>query len=518
MFRLGKVKSAAEGFLNQYKTENPASYAAALQVVGGLLILDGFIGIDNPLGGKKRSGIFGSLIGVVVGLVFVFGSTFFGKAFGINTMTATTTAEVVSVSQPTQISGNDSGSSCTVTAKYTVDGKGYSQTASSSSSSACSLTSGETININYDPNKPGAWAYDLATVKMILAIFPIVGIIVSIVSLFTFVIRLLSIIFGWKLLKNGRAMAKALPAGTDLSTIKNEIRQNFARHLFSFGSDNMNKNQNGFGIVLVLVALVVLVGIGFAGVKVLSKQSSSKPHAAQPSVSTGQSQTEKGDEEAPPVLAKNIGFNFDFYDPATKRAGDFVFANIPALSDPISGNSMWHDFGALDNKPGSGQRNPQTVFFLPGGTKITAMIDGEVVGMTELYSKDYGIMIAKDKQSKWRYEHEHVVKPTVKIGDKVKAGDVIAEVGAHTNYQYAGYGFFEIGLYRPHPNGVGGHEDCVFKFLDPSVKKDIEAKVTAFYKGWEEYRGDSTIYDEANNYSPGCVTGDTISWEKVQKG
>ncbi len=279
----------------------------------------------------------------------------------------------------------------------------------------------------------------------------------------------------------------------------------------------MNKNQNGFSHVLVLVILVLLIGIGFAGFRVFSNQGSSKPAGAKTEGSTKQSQNNKvSEEEAPPVLAKNIGFNFDFYDPATKRAGDFVFANIPALSDPISGNSMWHDYGVKDKKPGSGKPNPQTVFFLPGGTKITAMVDGEVVGMTELYSKDFGIMIAKDKQSKWRYEHEHVVKPRVKLGDKVKAGDVIAEVGAHTNYQYGGYGFFEIGLYRPHSNGVGGHEDCVFKFLDPSVKKDIEAKVTAFYKGWEDYRGDTTLYDEANNYSPGCAVGDTISWEKVQ--
>ncbi len=275
-----------------------------------------------------------------------------------------------------------------------------------------------------------------------------------------------------------------------------------------------NQKENGFSIVEFLIILVVLGLIGLIGFKVLqnTKKSNNSNESSQTSQSENQSSSSESDEE-PPVLAKNIGFNFEYYDPATKRAGDFVFANIPALSDPISGNSMWHDYGVRDNKPGSGKRNPQTVFFLPGGTKITSMIDGEVVGITELYSNDYGIMIAKDKQSKWRYEHEHVVKPTVKIGDKVKAGDVIAEVGPHTNYQYAGYGFFEIGLYRPHSNGVGGNEDCVFKFLDPSVKEDIEAKVTAFYKGWEEYRGDTTLYDEANNYSPGCAIGDTISWE-----
>ncbi len=242
MFSLGKIKSAADSFLSQYKTDNPASYAAAQQAVGSLLILDGFIGIDNPLGGKKRSGIFGSLIGVVVGLVIVFGTGFIGNLFGINKLTSTTTATVVGVSQPSTTSNvndnSDSGGSCTLQAKYTVNGKEYTQTAQSGSSSACALTTGQTIEVNYDPNNPGAWAYDLNTVKTVLKIFPIVGAIVAVTSLVTFVIRLLSIIFGWKLLKSGRALAKTLPAGTDLSTIKNEIKQNFAKNLFSFGAGN----------------------------------------------------------------------------------------------------------------------------------------------------------------------------------------------------------------------------------------------------------------------------------------
>jgi hypothetical protein len=236
MFRLGKIKSAAENYLSQYRTSSPASYAAAQQAVGGLLIVDGFIGIDNPLGNNKRSGIFGSLIGIVVGLVFLFGTGVIANLMGINKLTAATSAEVVSVSQPVRTNSDDSGSSCTATAKYTVSGKEYNQVASSGSSSACSLAAGQRININYDPNNPGAWAYDLATVKMVLKIFPIVGAVVALTSFFTFVIRLLSIIFGWRLLKSGRALAKSLPAGTDLSTIKNEIRQNFAQHLFGMGT------------------------------------------------------------------------------------------------------------------------------------------------------------------------------------------------------------------------------------------------------------------------------------------
>lgn len=226
------IKNQAEQFLNGYKTDNPATFAAAQQAIGGLLILDGVIGIDNPLGGTRRSGIFGSLMGIALGLVFVLSGNFMSNVFGLNSMSATTTATVTSVNQP---SSSSSDSSCTLQAAYTVAGKEYTQTSSSSSSSACGLTVGQTITINYDPNSPGKWAYDVGTLKALLNIFPIVGAIVALISLVTFVIRLLSIIFGWKLLRSGRALAKTLPAGTDLSTIKNEIRQNFAKSIFGMG-------------------------------------------------------------------------------------------------------------------------------------------------------------------------------------------------------------------------------------------------------------------------------------------
>ena len=233
------IKNHAEQFLGDYKSKSPATFAAAQEAIGGLLILDGFIGIDNPLGGKKRNGIFGSLIGIFVGLLFVFGTGFLANLTGISKMTATTTATVVSVSQPsattTNSNGSTSGGSCTPTAKYTVNGKEYTQTSSSGSSSACSLTQGQTININYNPNNPGAWAYDLNTIKTILKFIPIVGALVAVTSLVTFAIRLFSIIFGWKLLKSGRALAKTLPAGTDLGTIKDEIKKNFAKSVFGMG-------------------------------------------------------------------------------------------------------------------------------------------------------------------------------------------------------------------------------------------------------------------------------------------
>ena len=240
--KLGNLKSEAQAFLNKYKDKDPAAYAAAQEAVGGLLILDGFVGIDNPFGGKKRAGIFGTLIGVAVGVVFVLAPTFFGNLSGINKMTATTNATVVSVGQP-QVSTSSSAnsthtsSSCSATVRYSVNGKQYVQTSSVSSSSMCSYTPGGVVQINYNPNNPGQWASDVKTIHTILKLFFWAGLVVVLSSLVTFFIRLFSIIFGWKLLKNGRSLAKTLPPGTDLTTAIDQIKHEFKTSLFGFGGN-----------------------------------------------------------------------------------------------------------------------------------------------------------------------------------------------------------------------------------------------------------------------------------------
>lgn len=243
--KLANLKSKATNFLSGYEKKNPATYAAAQQAIGGVLILDGFVGIDNPLGGKKRPGIFGSLAGVIVGILFLFIPTIFGAVTGTSKMTATTNATVVSVSQPTtSTTTNSNGTtssgsqSCSAVAKYTVGGHEYSQNTAFSSSGLCSLSAGSTITIDYNPAQPEKWGYQVATLNKFLKIFMYVGILVIIASLFTFTIRLLSIIFGWKLLKSGRALAKTLPAGTDMTTVKNEIKQAFSKSLFGFAGGN----------------------------------------------------------------------------------------------------------------------------------------------------------------------------------------------------------------------------------------------------------------------------------------
>lgn len=228
------LKNKAKDFLGQYEQKDPVTFAAAQQAIGGLLILDGFVGIDNPFEGKKRSGIFGTLVGVVLGIVFMFVPGFFGNITGVNNMTATTNATVVSMI-PVASTSSQSGNACSLNVQYTVAGKVYTQPSSMSSSDNCTLTAGQTIAISYNPQNPGAWAYNLKSTTMSLGLFFWGGLLVAITSFITFIIRLLSIIFGWKLLQSGRALAKTLPQGVSLGALIQEIKQNFTGSIFGRG-------------------------------------------------------------------------------------------------------------------------------------------------------------------------------------------------------------------------------------------------------------------------------------------
>ena len=166
------LKTNALNFLESYKAKGPATYAAAEQAIGAILITDGFLGINHPFGQKKRPGIFGTIGGMVFAIIFIFVPTFFGNLSGINNMTVTTSAKVVSVG-PTNYTRSSNGSSsatCPLTVSYTVNGQAYTNPSSMSSSDYCSLSTGQIITINYNPANPGAWIYGAQTIKNILQI------------------------------------------------------------------------------------------------------------------------------------------------------------------------------------------------------------------------------------------------------------------------------------------------------------------------------------------------------------
>lgn len=259
---------------------------------------------------------------------------------------------------------------------------------------------------------------------------------------------------------------------------------------------NKKHSQNGIAVIGVVVLVIIVAIVAGSGYLVFGKKSSDNSNE---SVSTAES------TETKEAKIKHIGVNLDYYDPATNKAGDFTFTK-----EKFEFSRLFFEYGFTvpANSAGPEKRNPQPTFILPLGTKVHALVDGEVYDVPKLYSDDFSIQV-KAEGSDLLFETEHVINVTVKKGDKVKAGDVIAEVSDYDARNYAGFGLVEIGVLKGSSSGPPQHL-CTFDFLDESIKEDTLKKITAFQKSWEEYIGDPTIYDEANAYMPGCVFSEPI--------
>ncbi len=263
----------------------------------------------------------------------------------------------------------------------------------------------------------------------------------------------------------------------------------------------MRDQQKGFAALELIIILVVVGIIVAVGLFILSKRSGNP-------ISSLINSTESSGKDEPPKL-KNIGFNLDYYDPNTNRAGDFHFTRELASilsGDPIYQKLIWSDYGIQDNRSPNDptKRNVQPTFRLPLGTKVLAPIDGEVTKVEILYSNDYTIWFAEDNKSTWSYEMEHVINPLVKVGDKVTAGQVVAEVSTHGSEHHPGFGIVEIGLFHP-LNNEPTHW-CPFVHFDDSIKDDMNKKILDLYTAWETYLGDDSVYDNASYPAPGCAT------------
>ena len=236
---------------------------------------------------------------------------------------------------------------------------------------------------------------------------------------------------------------------------------------------------------IVGVVVLILAGIGFFLLR--SSVQVQKADTTQP--------VSNSDEE-PPLKLKSIGVNIE----------DFKFTK-----QKLQFNRLFMPFGFVipgnQSAQGKDKANPQPTFILPLGTPVRSLVDGIVANMPTLWSKDISIQVTADgKMQKWVYETEHVVNPKVKVGDKVIAGQIIAEVSNFDKGAPEGYGAVEIGILK---GGNPPQHVCPFAYLDSSIKEETLKKISAFYKSWEDYIGDTSLYDESLKV-PGCLTLDSI--------
>lgn len=254
-------------------------------------------------------------------------------------------------------------------------------------------------------------------------------------------------------------------------------------------------SQSGFSVVEAIIIILVIAALAAVGFFVFSKNKDSNE---QVNSSNAEQVAQKSEAKI-----KHLGVNLGTYDPATNKAGDFEFTK-----EQMAFNMLFFEYGfeVPANSAGPAKKNPQPTFILPLGSKVHSLVDGTVSDVPKLYSNDYSVMV-QGEGSDLIFETEHVINVTVKKGDKVKAGDVIAEVSDYDAKNYAGLGLVEIGILKA---GNPPSHVCPFDYLDESIKDETLKNITALQKAWEEYRGDTTIYDESKVVIPGCLTRDPV--------
>jgi hypothetical protein len=89
------------------RLRDPKNQGNVMLGAGGILVADGLVGLDNPFAGRnRRPGIFGALLIIVVGLVFVVGGVWALRASGPIPGGITTTGHVVDVATYSGRHGN----------------------------------------------------------------------------------------------------------------------------------------------------------------------------------------------------------------------------------------------------------------------------------------------------------------------------------------------------------------------------------------------------------------------------
>jgi len=256
----------------------------------------------------------------------------------------------------------------------------------------------------------------------------------------------------------------------------------------------MNKkqnNQSGFTHIIIIVIALIVLGLGGYTVFRLVQEKDAAYTA----------ENAEAKAAASPVKIKSLPVALDKYDPATGKAGDVTFPE-GGFSDEAF-DLIFFDYGQVLNGAnvagGQDKTNPQPTFRTTAGAKIHALIDGEVVNIPKLYSNDYSIHM-RGEGSDLIFETEHVRNVKVKVGDKVKAGAVIAEASDYDAHNIKGLGLVEIGVLK---GGSAPTHVCTFDFLDDSIKTDTLKKIDQLKKDWAAFRNKPELYTKT--VTPGCI-------------
>ena len=221
-----------------------------------------------------------------------------------------------------------------------------------------------------------------------------------------------------------------------------------------------------------------------------------------------------------PKVIQNWGLAVDTYDSGSGMAG---VMRIRGVTPPTFGNAaddaMYrHIFGVYGMVlKANGMKEPQITIIAPLGTPVISMVDGTVCNLSKVWSNDYTVGVAPIGTpcmiGNWAtvlFEHEHLINPMVKVGDKVKAGQQIGTVSDYNQHWKAkGFGMIEIGVFfvKKGSNKSSWHA-CLGNYLAPAKRDSMLAVLTSVQMAWMAELSDPTLYDLGAQNPVVCLTND----------
>lgn len=220
-----------------------------------------------------------------------------------------------------------------------------------------------------------------------------------------------------------------------------------------------------------------------------------------------------------PKVIQNWGLALDPYDSASGKAGVMQLKGVtpPTFSNPAD-TAAYSRIVGLYGDVVQGILEPQMAFIAPLGTPVISMLDGTVCDVPQLYSNDYSVRVAPTGTACTQggaailFEHEHLINATVKVGDKVKAGQRIGTVSDYnSNWKANGMGMIETGVFFAKTGSTAPWHACLANYLAPAKSASMLTTLSSIESGWISVRNDPSLYSLAAQNPVGCLTQDDIT-------
>ena len=203
-------------------------------------------------------------------------------------------------------------------------------------------------------------------------------------------------------------------------------------------------------------------------------------------------QTDTPEPQEDPFTIENLGVTFGAWDKQTNQAGDFDFSSASQFI------KIFSEFGSQTKDPqGQIKELPTMDFIIRHDALISAIAEGQVTGLVyQEESDDYEFSVQSLNDPSYTVVYDHLVNLKIQNGDLIEPGDPLGNPRPWTT----GVGALEIMV-----NNLDTKQSvCPLGCMNEETLEIYSRQISQLMKDWEEFKDDTTIYDQEDHVVPGC--------------